>query len=374
MKIKKTILILTSEHKKNKGIDDLKEYLNKYFDDFDVFIIDENQTGGKGAAKRRSDINRFFIQNYGGELSPRAFIEEKIRSFRAEAGIKHSAKSQERVKNAMLRFNPESVLATTPEMLYYAVEAKKREDLSCKVIGLVNSFTFDKRYFNAAADGYIVANMQVKNQITGMGYPSADVKVLGLPMKYASYSTEQVVAAKKELGLADKPTVYLCGGIYGNGNIANIYKLLTDQGEYINLIVDCGQNGRLYNKFLKDAENRKLQNVKIYHNTEETDSLLTASDIVITTYCVDFINNCLLRTLPVIAVSPMDEREEREFSYLEENDLVLYARDTNQVITYMYKIIQDGIGVRLIDGAKLNMNTNSLFDVSNYLTLTVNAD
>ena len=147
MKIKKTILILTSEHKKNKGIDDLKEYLNKYFDDFDVFIIDENQTGGKGAAKRRSDINRFFIQNYGGELSPRAFIEEKIRSFRAEAGIKHSAKSQERVKNAMLRFNPESVLATTPEMLYYAVEAKKREDLSCKVIGLVNSFTFDKRYF-----------------------------------------------------------------------------------------------------------------------------------------------------------------------------------------------------------------------------------
>lgn len=374
MKIKKTILILTSEHKKNKGIDDLKEYLNKYFDDFDVFIIDENQTGGKGAAKRRSDINRFFIQNYGGELSPRAFIEEKIRSLRAEAGIKHSAKSQERVKNAMLRFNPESVLATTPEMLYYAVEAKKREDLSCKVIGLVNSFTFDKRYFNAAADGYIVANMQVKNQITGMGYPSADVKVLGLPMKYASYSTEQVVAAKKELGLADKPTVYLCGGMYGNGNIANIYKLLTDQGEYINLIVDCGQNGRLYNKFLKDAENRKLQNVKIYHNTEETDSLLTASDIVITTYCVDFINNCLLRTLPVVAVSPMDEREEREFSYLEENDLVLYARDTNQVITYMYKIIQDGIGVRLIDGAKLNMNTNSLFDVSNYLTLTVNAD
>ena len=46
----------------------------------------------------------------------------------------------------------------------------------------------------------------------------------------------------------------------------------------------------------------------------------------------------------------------------------------DQVITYMYKIIQDGIGVRLIDGAKLNMNTNSLFDISNYLTLTVNAD
>lgn len=373
MKVRKNILILTAENDDNDGIKLMVEYLEKHYTDFQPIVLTEKDYGGKRRAKIYNKLTKFGLQKTPRFIKRSGFIGNEFISPQKDKKIsavgEKFGKEIKRIYNAIVRFVPEIVLTTSPKTLYYAVGAKRKGALSCKIISFMPNFTFNKSYFNLRADGYIVENNDIKNELINNGVNEGNIAVLGLPFEEKKYIIKEIIATKELLGLNFNTTVLLSGGSTGNGQIYNIFKLLLDQGDYINILVNCGQNNDLFNKLVRIKDNEKANNVKIYTVGADISEMLTASDIVVTSYDHSLIYKSLLRGLPVITYSPMSRAEEKDFIYLEQKQLAYYAKDFNDTVIGIYKIIQQNLGASYKDAAKLRIKTNALMDICNYLTV-----
>lgn len=74
-----------------------------------------------------------------------------------------------------------------------------------------------------------------------MGYSSGRVHVMGFPIEENVPDVDYVFKLKEHLGLNLNPTVYLSGGAIGSKELMPVFELLLDQGDIINLIVNCGK-------------------------------------------------------------------------------------------------------------------------------------
>lgn len=201
-----------------------------------------------------------------------------------------------------------------------------------------------------------------------MGYSSGRVHVMGFPIEENVPDVDYVFKLKEHLGLNLNPTVYLSGGAIGSKELMPVFELLLDQGDIINLIVNCGKNENLYSAMLRETERRNSQNVKLYLNVDEgAEDTLLASDCLITIYDGSLIYRAFLLGIPVVAFAPDTGAEKSDLKYLMEKQLVYFADDYNHVIIGMYDVIQTGLGKKLSESALMRTRATSLKDICTLL-------
>ena len=374
MKVKDNILIVTSISDDRSGIEAIKREFEKNHRDFNVIVIDETQYGDDRAATRRSRNRERLIQSVptlyrrfrsaGTALNART----KAGPDKRRAPGKKLKGSTRRIYNAVLRFAPDVIVVTSPRLMHETVIAKKRTRFRYPVVGLCENFTLDKAFYNMSADGYIVENADTKNQLTAMGYSSGRVHVLGFPIEESPADVDYVMKMKEHLGLNLNPTVYLSGGTIGSKELFPVFELLLDQGNLINVIVNCGRNENLYNLMLREAERRNADNVKLYVSTDvDAEDTLLAADCIITIYDSTLIYRAFLTGIPVIAFAPDNGAEKADLAYLKDKGLIYFAEDYNHVIIGMYDVLQSNLGKQLSENALMRTRPASLRDICTLL-------
>lgn len=370
MKVKDNVLIVTSIADDVSGIEAIKSEFEKNHKDYNVVVIDERQYGAEKSATRRRKNRERLIRSvpifYRRVKSAKHFLTVKTKKSidKRRALSNKLSGSARRIYNAVLRFAPDVIIVTTPHLMHETILAKKRTRFKYPVVGLSEKFTFDKAFFNLSADGYIVENVDMKNQLTAMGYSSGKVHVMGFPIEENVPDVDYVFKLKEHLGLNLNPTVYLSGGAIGSKELMPVFELLLDQGDIINLIVNCGKNENLYSSMLRETEKRNAQNVKLYLNADEgVEDTLLASDCLITIYDGALIYRAFLLGIPVVAFAPDTGAEKSDLQYLMDKHLVYFADDYNHVIIGMYDVLQTGLGKELSESAIVRTRASSLKDI-----------
>ncbi len=373
MNPKKNILIISSICADDSVVKSVAEQFSSYHQNYNVIIIDENQYGSKSRAERSNAASERYTQKIPVLYRNIKGIKQKFSRANFSVGDGHLLNKglrgkTKRIYNAILRFNPDVILVTTKEGFHESIVAKRRMHFPNPIVVLMNLFSLDRSFYSPYADAYIVENIDMKNKITSLGFPSNKIFVLGLPIVENMPSVDFIVKKKAHLGLNMNPTIYLSGGKVGSREMFPVFQLLLDQGNMINIIADCGKNRMLHSDILKLIDEKKVQNVKVYLNTDgKVENTLIAADCVMTVFDSELIYRSFLLNIPVIAYAPDNASEEADLEYLASKSLIYYAHDYNFAIIGLYNILQTNLGKQLAESASVRTSANGLSEICELL-------
>jgi Monogalactosyldiacylglycerol (MGDG) synthase. len=370
---KSNVLIVTSIAVKNTAVKSIENQFKRFHQDFNIITIDETQYGDRNKAERKASSHEKYMQKI-----PTFYRRVKVAKFALTSVFiskkphftttKKKTDTGDKICNAILRFNPDVVLVMTPTLLHEAVAVKRKMRFSNPILALMTRFSVERNFYSIYADGYIVENVDMKNTLTNMGYPSDKVYVLGMPVKETLPDIDYIVKKKAQLGLNMNPTVYLSGGKIGSREMLPVFQLLLEQGSMFNIIADCGENQNMHAEVLKLIENRKATNVKVYASTDgQVENTLIACDCLMTVFDAELIYRSFLLGIPVIAYAPDNASEEADLKYLEEKKLIYYAHDYNFAIIGLYKILQTNLASKLSEAASVRTSPNGLENICKLL-------
>ncbi len=194
---------------------------------------------------------------------------------------------------------------------------------------------------------YYVASDNAKQQLIDFGVGSHKIQVMGMPVhsKFQPVSADEKRYFKRELGLdPEKFTVFVNAGWIGGGNIPQIYEALIREGSLAGLDIQtvflAGRNDALRQKAHDLAQSARFP-VKIVGYTSEIDSLMKASDVMISKLGGLTTFEALSCHLPIIAdtVTPPMPQEMQTAAFLESTGAGLMLKQSEQIVTVVKSLI-----------------------------------
>lgn len=124
----------------------------------------------------------------------------------------------------------------------------KQQGLNIPLYTLITDYDAHGSWVNPEADRYLVSTLRVKSILTGRGVPPELVTVTGIPVHPKFWERSNKTLLRKELGLADIPTVLIMGGGWGLMFGGDVMDSLTARMDQIQLIFCMGSNDKLVAK------------------------------------------------------------------------------------------------------------------------------
>ncbi len=214
----------------------------------------------------------------------------------------------------------------------------KSHGYTIPTLGIITDFTMHPYWEETDIDYYVLANESLVHQAVKKGLPKEKLLSFGIPIhpKFSVSSSRQV--ARKALGIADKPTILVMSGSMGYGNIAkNIRSLLEMEGDF-QIISVCGNNKNAKKKIDKLVKTKPLYNFGFVNNV---DTLMDASDIIVSKPGGLTTSEALAKDLPMVIVSPIPGQEERNTEFLVNNGLARAVTSTYPVDEAVYQLLHD---------------------------------
>lgn len=364
MNRKPIILILTSRDEIGGASKTIADGIKRIGTHNAVVISDDKY----GSVKRASALDR--LVDSGGEYQyfrerrDKGVIKDKFK-------FKTLSKRVNRINNLVKRFHPEFILCMTQFAHAAATEAKRRARFDTKIIYMLTSFTRGKFPFDDETNVLIVENADIKADLVREGVRSKDVMTMGLPYDIAKMSPEEINAAKQEFGLLKSKTVLLNidAGLKNDrqnkGRLQELFELMCDQGNIINLAVVC-----------KDAKFRqtlsamavKVENMKIVFipSADKIDEYISVCDIAVTRYDASVLYKCFKLGIPSVVLMG-GERENREIDYLVAHGLCLPAKENIDVVGQMYKLLQTDTEKTIAENGQKWVELSSVDNICNFL-------
>jgi processive 1,2-diacylglycerol beta-glucosyltransferase len=178
------------------------------------------------------------------------------------------------------QLKPDLIICTHP-IPAAVISRLKRRGLQVPLYTLITDYDAHGSWVNAEVNRYLVSTSRVKSILTGRGIPPELVTVTGIPVHPKFWERSNKTQLRKELGLADIPTVLIMGGGWGLMFGKDVMDSLTARMDDIQLIFCMGSNDKLVAKM---RANPMLDhpNVKILGYSSEINKLMDASDLLIT--------------------------------------------------------------------------------------------
>jgi len=197
--------------------------------------------------------------------------------------------------------------------------------------------TFISGYFTAAhftnasaariCPAPVDANEEAALRLASREVDSNKINITGIPVCpefTRKYSHEE---AKNTLNLKqNKITVLLMAGGYGIGRIDETSERLINDFPDLQIIAISGHNKRLQDSLKKISDKFPNQIISIGFTTE-VEKYMAASDIIITKTGGLTSSECLAMGKPMIIINPIPGQEERNATYLMENNVAVMAYD-----------------------------------------------
>ena len=228
------------------------------------------------------------------------------------------------LKKFIQLYDPDVIICTHVLSSMLVSTMKTKEWTDALTVGIVTDFTVHPMWQDASElDYFVIPNELLEFQMCKKGIDSKKLLPYGIPIKHEFAETTDRKEARKRLDLdEDISTILLMSGSMGYGKMDKSIALLDKLSINFQAMVVCGNNKEMYRK-IKSKNLKKRFDVYGYVN--HIDTMMDASDCIITKPGGITSSEALAKRLPMIMINPIPGHEVRNAEFMLNNGIALYA-------------------------------------------------
>lgn len=234
--------------------------------------------------------------------------------------------------------NPDVVIATHIFAADLMSGFRKRGLIDVKTLGIITDFTVHPFWETADIDYYVTPSELLGNQLAKKGIPADRVLPFGIPIEEKFSRSMDKQAARKELGIEDKTTIFVITGSMGYGNVIKYIRQMDRLEQDFQIVCVCGNNKHLKEQVDKLHTHKKIYNFGFVNNV---DVMMDAADYIVSKPGGLTVSEALAKGLPMILIDPIPGQEDRNFEFLLNNGLALGVTDTFPIDEALYQLMQN---------------------------------
>jgi processive 1,2-diacylglycerol beta-glucosyltransferase len=230
--------------------------------------------------------------------------------------------------------NPDLALCThflPVEILLYL---RKKKILDIPIGVVVTDFDAHAMWLLQNVDWYFVACEETRVYLAALGIPPETIFVTGIPIDPIFGVEKPKAETRIHLGFdPDKTTLLVSPGGFGVGPVESLVRAIHEIQHPIQIVVICGRNKRLENHLKSFLDTRHP--MKVIGFTNEMDSWMAASDLLVGKAGGLTSSEALARGLVLVIVNPIPGQEERNSDHFLEEGVGIRC---NNLPALAYKI------------------------------------
>jgi processive 1,2-diacylglycerol beta-glucosyltransferase len=230
--------------------------------------------------------------------------------------------------------NPDLALCThflPAEILLYL---RKKKILNIPIGVVVTDFDAHAMWLLQNVDWYFVACEETRVYLAALGIPPETIFVTGIPIDPIFGVEKPKAETRIHLGFdPDKTTLLISPGGFGVGPVESLVRAIHEVQHPIQTVVICGRNKRLEDHLKSFSDMRHP--MKVIGFTNEMDSWMAASDLLVGKAGGLTSSEALARGLVLVIVNPIPGQEERNSDHFLEEGVGIRC---NNLPALAYKI------------------------------------
>jgi processive 1,2-diacylglycerol beta-glucosyltransferase len=219
------------------------------------------------------------------------------------------------------RLNPRAVVCTHAFPCGVMAAYKRLFDPTLPVIGVVTDFVVHPFWIYPNIDAYAVATEEMAEALAARGVAPERITRSGIPVDARFAATvPSRDAIRARLGFArDEPVVLAMVGGAGLGAMDTMIAGVERARAKPTLIAIAGRNARLRTRIARRALTSPIP-IRALGFVDDIDEYMRAADVLVTKPGGLSTSEALAAEIPMILVQPLPGQEERNLTYLTEND------------------------------------------------------
>jgi len=221
-----------------------------------------------------------------------------------------------KMERILKEHNPHVIICTQAAPCHVVAAYKTEKGNGLPLVAVITDYLVHPYWLHECVDLYIVPIEEAKETLVERGIPGGKIKEIGIPIDPKFKSSYDKLKRRSELGLSrEVTTLLITGGSRGIIPVQKILRLLSQVNAPFQAIMVAGRNMKLWLR-TKKVETKFAFTTKVLSYTESMDSLMDASDLIITKPGGLTCAEALAKGLPLIIVKPIPGQEERNGRYL----------------------------------------------------------
>ncbi len=238
-----------------------------------------------------------------------------------------------KVGKLMEKYSPDAVYCTQAFPCGMVSDYKKTFSAKVPLVGVLTDHAPHSYWLHDEVDIYVVPSHETAVRLMEKGVPENKIRIYGIPVDPGFSVRQDKEKILAPLGLeSDRPTVLLMGGSQGFGAIEEaVRSLMSDRLRRYQLVVVTGSNRKLMNRLKKYMKRESSGSVVVLPYITNVDSLMDASDVIVTKAGGLTISEALVKALPMLIVKPIPGHERMNTDYMVSKGAALEVKDMSSL-------------------------------------------
>ena len=276
-----------------------------------------------------------------------AAIYQGMEEIKVNSTAKRLAMFFDRINSQKLKrfardLDPDAIICTHMFPAETMAPQRLKGKLRAPLYMVLTDFEIHTMWIINGVNHYFVATQEMAYALKEKGIGDAGVSVTGiptLPVFGDGRLTRQ--AMRRRLGLAqDRPTVLLCAGGFGLGDLSASVNVLAERLENAQLLAVAGRNPELSEAFQKLARKHPGR-VFPFGFVDNMHEMMAASDFMVGKSGGLTSSECLVMGLPMVILAPIPGQEERNSDYLLECGVAVRAHSPAHMVYKATRLLAD---------------------------------
>ena len=219
-----------------------------------------------------------------------------------------------KMKGLLRKFNQtQAIVCTQAAPCSVFASEKRKGHVTVPLIAVITDFAIHSYWVYDSVDLYCVASEDSRRDLIRRGVSASKIVITGIPISPAFLKKESKETARANLKLdPHRLTILIMGGSQGLGLLQETLDHLHSLP--LQFIVTAGVNRNLFRELTKRYG--RDRRVRLFGYTRNVNTLMDASDLLITKPGGLTSSEALAKGLPMILTNPIPGQEERNADYL----------------------------------------------------------
>ena len=255
---------------------------------------------------------------------------------------------KKKIVSYITEYDPDVIVYTHVFAGIFLDVIAEKMPLRARTVGIVTDFVMHPFWEETLrTDRIVIPNEQLIPAAERKGMQREQIIPTGIPIRAQFATAREKSEARRELGLAEKPTLLLMGGSMGYGSLADTMRELDALPGEHQLICVCGNN----KKAKEQIDGMTFSHpVLCFGYTNKIDLLMDASDCILTKPGGLTTSEALAKRLPMIIVNPIPGQEDRNAEFLVNNGAAAMVGKTTRLTDVVYQLFRDPARLTLMQG------------------------
>ncbi|MBR6906842.1 MAG: glycosyltransferase [Selenomonadaceae bacterium] len=238
------------------------------------------------------------------------------------------------------KYRPDVLVCTHPFPEAAASLWKRMGSRELRLIAVLTDYSLHQIWVYPRVDAYFTATEEMRQGLISMGFAEEAVHACGIPVSSRIRQVPERRVIREALGVgAESRVVLLMGGGLGLGGIENTLDELESMSLPLTLFVIAGRNQELERRVAERAE-RSRQIIRVWGYTREVQSLMQASDILITKPGALTMSEAFALGLPMLLHEPIPGPETENAIYAETHGAAVWIHAGASLAAVLEDILQ----------------------------------